>query len=112
MGMFFFYNNRKPRKFNYTPVFFDPEKEERKEQMEKRIRRIREELAREEGKTIETPPQPGNTDFGEAFLSQTRFLKKRKEKEKEGKKPFYSSNFTILLLIIILMVIFYFVFLR
>lgn len=82
--------------------------------MEKRIRRIREELAREEGKTIETPPQPGNTDFGEAFLSQTRFLKKRKEKEKEkeGKKPFYSSNFTILLLIIILMVIFYFVFLR
>jgi hypothetical protein len=112
MGMFFFYNNKKPRKFNYTPILYDPDKEERKEQMEKRIRRIREEVAREEGKTVEPQLQTGNTDFGEAFLSQTKYLKRRKEKEKEGNKPFFTSNLTVALLIIALLIIFYFVFLR
>ena len=47
MGMFFFYNNKKPRKFSHTPILYDPDKEERREQMEKRIRRMREEVARE-----------------------------------------------------------------
>ena len=112
MGLFFFYNNKNLRKFNYTPILYDPDKEERKEQMEKRIRRIREEVAREEGKTVETPREAVNTDFGEAFLSQTKYLKRRKEKEKEGSKPFFTSNLTVVLLIIALLVIFYFVFLR
>jgi hypothetical protein len=78
--------------------------------MEKRIRRIREEVAREEGKTVEPQLQTGNTDFGEAFLSQTKYLKRRKEKE--GNKPFFTSNLTVALLIIALLIIFYFVFLR
>ena len=112
MGMFFFYNNRKPRKFNYKPILYDPDKEERKEQMEKRIRRIKEEVAKEEGRTIETPQEVGKTDFGEEFLSQTKFLKRRKEKEKDGNKPIFASNITIVLLIVALLIIFYFVFLR
>ena len=112
MGMFFFYNNKKPRKFNYTPILYDPDREERKEQMEKRIRRIREEVAREEGKTVETPREAVSPDFGEAFLSQTRYLKRRKEKERTGNKPFFTNNFTVFLLIILLLVIFYFVFMR
>ena len=113
MGMFFFYNNRKPRKFNHSPILYDPDKEERKEQMEKRIRRMREEVAREEGRTVETQPETTRkTDFGEEFLSQTKYLKRRKEREKDENKPFFTSNITIVLLIVALLFIFYFVFLR
>lgn len=113
MGMFFFYNNRKPRKFNHSPIFYDPDKEERREQMEKRIRRMREEVAREEGRTIEPPPEtPRKTDFGEEFLSQTKYLKRRKEREVEDRKPFFTSNITVMLLIIALLFIFYYFFMR
>lgn len=110
--MFFFYNNKKPRKFNYTPILYDPDEEERKEQMAKRIQRIREKVAREEGKTVETPREAVNIDFGEAFLSQTKYLKRRKEKEKKGNTSFFTSNLTVVLMIIVLLIIFYFVFLR
>lgn len=112
MGMFFFYNNRKPRKFNYKPILYDPDKEERKEQMEKRIQRMREEVAREEGRTIEVPQETKKVDFGEEFLSQTKYLKRRKEREKNANKPFFTNNITVVLLIIALLFIFYFVFVK
>lgn len=112
MGMFFFYNNRKPRKFNYKPILYDPDKEERKEQMEKRIQRMREEVAREEGRTIEVPQETKKVDFGEEFLSQTKYLKRRKEREKDANKPFFTNNITVVLLIIALLFIFYFVFVK
>ncbi|WP_436414506.1 hypothetical protein [Petrimonas sp.] len=112
MGMFFFYNNKKPRKFSHTPILYDPDKEERREQMEKRIRRMREEVAREEGREIETPQEAPKTDFGAEFLSQTKYLKRRKEREEDNKRPFFTSNLTVFLLIIALLIIFYFVILR
>jgi hypothetical protein len=92
-------------------VFFDPEKECGKRAVGEKDQRIREELAREEGKTIETHHNPA-IRLRRGFSVADPLPEKEKEKEKEGKKPFYSSNFTILLLIIILKVIFYFVFLR
>ena len=110
--MSFFYNNRKPRKFNYRPILYDPDKEEQKEQMEKRIQRIREEVAREEGRTIEVPQETKKVDFGEEFLSQTKYLKRRKEREQNANKPFFANNVTIVLLIIVLLFIFYFVFVK
>lgn len=110
--MFFFYNNRKPRKFNYRPILYDPDKEEQREQMEKRIQRIREEVAREEGKIIETKEEPQKVDFGEEFLAQTKYLKRRKEREQDEKQPFFTNNITLMLLIIALFFIFYYVFLR
>lgn len=43
MGLFTFFGNRnKPRPFNYQPIYWDPEKEER----EKREKRIEEELGK------------------------------------------------------------------
>lgn len=112
MGLFFFYNNRKPRKFNHRPILFDPAEEARKEQMEKRIRRIKEEVAREEGRTIEPSPVKPKTDFGEEFLSQTKYLKRRKERVDEDSKPFYANNITIVLFLAVLIVLFYLLFLR
>lgn len=112
MGLFFFYNNRKPRKFNHRPILFDPEKEARREEMEKRIRRMKEEVAREEGRPIEPYAEERKTDFKEEFLSQTKYLKKRKEREEGDNKPFYANTTTIVLFLAVLIVLFYILFLR
>ena len=112
MGLFFFYNNRKPRKFNYRPVRYDPKEEARREDMEKRIRRIKAEVAEEEGKPIEMEAQKQPTDFGGEFLSQTKHLKRRKERYDDDSKPFYANNITVILLLAVLAVLFYILFLR
>ena len=36
MGLFSFYNNRRPRQFDHKPIYFDPHKEA----MEERVRKI------------------------------------------------------------------------
>ncbi len=41
MGTFFFYNNRKPRKFNYTHILHDPEEDARKDRLHSRIESIK-----------------------------------------------------------------------
>lgn len=112
MGLFFFYNNRKPRKFNYRPVLYDPKEEARREDMEKRIRRIKAEVAKEEGRPIDLEAQKTPTDFGEEFLSQTKHLKRRKDRYDDESKPFYANNATVILLLAALAVLFYILFLR
>lgn len=111
--MFFFYNNRKPRKFQHRTILFDSDEEARKERMEKRIRRIQEEVAKEEGKQTEMDNNlVEKTDFGKEFVSQTKFLKRRKEREEGGDTPFFTNNITIVLILAVLIVLFYLLFLR
>lgn len=112
MGIFFFYNNRKPRKFQHRTIMFDSDEEARKEKMEKRIRRIQQEVAREEGREIEFEEKHTKPDFGKEFVSQTKYLKRRKEREEEGSKPFFTNNITIVLLLAALIVLFYILFFR
>ena len=76
MGIFFFYNNRKPRKFQHRTIMYDSDEEARKERMEKRIRRMEAEVAREEGREVEFEDKPSRTDFGKEFVSQTKYLKR------------------------------------
>ncbi|MDO5524390.1 MAG: hypothetical protein Q4G48_10145 [Bacteroidia bacterium] len=80
--------------------------------MEKRIRRIKEEVAREEGREVEVSSSPSKTDFGTEFLSQTKYLKRRKERDQDNKRPFFTNNITIVILLIAMVAIFYFVFFR
>ena len=111
--MFFFYNNRKPRKFQHRTILFDSDEEARKERMEKRIRRIQEEVAKEERKQTEMDNNlVEKTDFGKEFVSQTKFLKRRKEREEGGDTPFFTNNITIVLILAVLIVLFYLLFLR
>ncbi len=112
MGIFFFYNNRKPRKFRHKTILFDPNEESRKEEMEKRIRRIQQEVAREEGREIEIEEIKEKTDFGKEFISQTKYLKRRKERDDNEEKPFFANNTTIVLVLAALIVLFYLLFLR
>lgn len=112
MGIFFFYNNRKPRKFQHRTILYDSDEEARKERMEKRIRRIEQEVAREEGREIEQVDIPTKTDFGKEFVSQTKYLKRRKEREEGGDTPFFTKNSVIILVLAALIVLFYILFLR
>lgn len=112
MGLFFFYNNRKPRKFNHRPILFNPEEESRRENMEKRIRRIKEEVAREEGKQAEPQQVREKTDFKEEFLTQTKHLKRRIDRTGDDHRPFYTNNITVVLILAALAALFYILFLR
>ena len=109
MGTFFFYNNRKPRKFNYTPILHDPEEDARKERLEKRIEAIKKEM----GVLPERPEDKSQQrkDFKEEFLSQTRHLKKRKTREASG-QTFFSNNGLLIIILIILFAVFFFWLLR
>ena len=109
MGIFYFYNNRKPRKFNHVPILYNPEEEERQLRMQKRIHEIKKDMnALPEN---EKAPEP-KTNFQEAFLSTSKHLRKRKEREERGEKPFFTNNVTLIILILALFGLFYFIFLR
>lgn len=107
MGIFFFYHNRKPRKFNYTPILYNPEEEERKKKLQSRIEGVK----REMGVLPEDDPVD-KKDFKSEFVSQTRHLRKRKEKESAGKSSFFGNNGLLILILVILFSIFFFLFLR
>lgn len=100
MKLFFFYNNRKPRGFNYKPVYYDPQKEE----LEKRIAKIKREM---EGST--QPDHTFTSSVKGKFLQQSSFLKK-KTGIRNGKNSFSSNNLRIILLFIVAMGLLWFIF--
>lgn len=107
MATFFFYNNRKPRKFGYTPILYNEDEEARKKKLEKRIQEIKKEMG-----VIPEEPKVEPKAFKSEFLSQTHHLKKRKERESTGKGSFLSNNLVLILIIALLFAIFYFWILR
>lgn len=107
MSAFFFYNNRKPRKFNYTPILYNPEEEERQKNLQDRIEKVKREM-----NILPEEIKPDKTDFKADFLSQTRHLKKRKEKQNSGQNSFFVNNKLLILILVVLFVIFYFWILR
>lgn len=103
MGVFFFYNNRKPRKFNHKPILYDPDEDARKEMIEKRITAIKREMG-------ELPPQEVSErkEFKSDFVSQTKHLKKRKERVESGKNSYIANNTVLVIVAAILIAIFFF----
>lgn len=104
MGIFFFYNNRKPRKYNYQPILYNPEEEERQQNLQKRINAIKKEmnvLSHEE-------QNAEKADFGKEFLNQTKHLKRRKEREESGAKTFFTNNGLLIIILVVLFAVFYF----
>lgn len=108
MGMFYFYNNRKPRKFNYQPILYNPDEEARQERLQKRITEIK----REMGAELSEKDKTVNPDIKEEFLQQTTHLQRRKEREAAGKKAFFTNNGLLFLILILLLAIFFFWILR
>jgi hypothetical protein len=104
MGVFFFYKNRKPRKFNYTPILYDPAEDARKERLQKRI----EEIKRDMG----ILPEKERKEFKTGFISQTRHLKRRNEKKASGQRTFLTNNGLLIIIFVVLFGLFFFWLLR
>jgi hypothetical protein len=107
MGTFFFYGNRKPRKFNYTPILHDPVEEARKEKLQKRIQEIKREMG-----VLPEEKVAEKKEFKTEFISQTHHLKKRKAREASGQHTFFTNNGLLIIIVLILFAIFFFWVLR
>lgn len=105
MGSFFFYNNRKPRKFNYSPILFNAEEEERRERLQKRIEDVKKEMGVLPGSEEEATAKK---EFKSEFISQTRHLKKRMESDAAGKPSFFANNGLLIIILVVLFAIFFF----
>lgn len=97
--MFFFYNNRKPRKFNYKPILFNPEKDEFNE----RVHKIKKEM----GVIEDTEYKP--TIKGE-FIRNTDHVRRKINKEGGSGKSNAKRNTTLILFLVLLIVITYFLY--
>jgi uncharacterized membrane protein (DUF106 family) len=103
MATFFFYNNRKPRKFNHKPIYFDPDEDSRKEKLQNRINAIKKEMG-----VLPEEEVKEKKDFKTEFISQTKHLKKRQDRVKEGSSSFITNNGLLILIGIILIAVFFF----
>lgn len=108
MATFFFYNNRKPRKFNYQPILYNPEEEARQTRLQKRITDIKKEM----GVELSEKDKTQKTDLKEEFIQQTTHLRRRKERESSGKKAFFTNNGLLFLILLALLAVLFFWILR
>ena len=109
MASFFFYNNRKPRKFNYKPILYNPEEEARKERLQNRIEDVKKKM----GVLTESDEEAQKKKaFKSDFISQTRHLKKRMEGDASGRPSFFANNGLLIIIMAVLFAIFFFWLLR
>lgn len=103
MSTFFFYGNRKPRKYNYKPILYDPDEQARKERLQKRIEAIKKEMG-----VLPEEKVNERKEFKTEFIAQTRHLKKRREREASGQRNFFSNNGLLIVIMLILFALFFF----
>lgn len=94
--MFFFYNNRKPRKYNYKPILFNPEKDEFNE----RVHKVKKEM----GVIEDTDYKP--TIKGE-FVRHTDHVRRKRNKEESTGKSNTKRNATLIIFLVVLIVVTY-----
>ena len=103
MAKFFFYNNRKPRKFNYKPILFDPDEDARKEKLQKRINAVKREMG-----VLEEEETKEMKDFKAEFVTQTKHLKKRKIRLESGRSSYISNNGILIIIVVVLIVAYFY----
>ena len=97
--MFFFYNNRKPRQFNYKPILYNPDKDEFNE----RVLKVKKEM----GEVEDTDYKP--TIKGE-FMRNTNHLRRKVNKEESSGKSTTKRNITLFIFLVVLIVVGYIVY--
>ncbi len=97
MGIFSFYNMRKPRQFDHKPIYWDPHKEE----MEERQRKIRIELG------LEKPDENFKPRIKGTFIEGTKHLKRSVEKGEDARSRKYKSSKLIVALVILGLIFWY-----
>ena len=107
MAKFFFYNNKKPRKFNYKPILFDPDEDARKERLQNRINSVKREMG-----VLPEEEVKEKKEFKTEFVSQTKHLKKRQDRVESGGNTLFTNNGILIIIVLILIAVFFFWFLR
>ena len=97
--MFFFYNNRRPRQFNYKPILFDPDKDEFNE----RVLKVKKEM----GVVEDTEFKP--TIRGE-FIRNTSHVRRKINKEGSTGKSNTKRNITLTIFLVVLILVGYFLY--
>ncbi|MGL4227207.1 MAG: hypothetical protein ACRC13_05365 [Tannerellaceae bacterium] len=93
MGLFFFYQNRKPRKFGHKPIFYD----ERKEALEERVVKIKKELG-------EMPEEEFQPTVKGSFVEGTSHIKK-KQMRGQTIDSRVSTNIRLAVILILLLIL-------
>jgi len=97
-----FFNVRKPRQFEHTPIYFDP----RKEALNKRIHKVKMELGVEE-----TDYEQYKEAIRGSFIEGTSHLKKSRDRGDDIRNRVY-KNMRLLLILAILGFLYWFFFLK
>ncbi|MDR3252489.1 MAG: hypothetical protein LBT35_02875 [Tannerella sp.] len=100
MGVFNFYNVRKPRQYNHSPIYYDP----RKEALEKRIHKVKAEMGVEE-----TDYEQYKEAIRGSFIEGTTHLKKSRNKGDDIRNRVY-KNMRLILVLAILAAVFWYLF--
>lgn len=103
MAIFPFYNVRKPRQYDHKPIYWDP----RREALEERIRKIHQQLNKEEG----TNPEEYRPSIKGTFIEGTSHLKKSISRG-DTPRDRTSRNMRLLLILVILLIVFWWLFFR
>lgn len=98
MGIFQFYNLKKPRGFSYKPLYSD----ERKENLQRKVEKARREVRGEEGLTAEDVKE----NIKGAFHSSSKHLKKYAGVPNAAEKR-RSQNWLLILVAVLLAMVLY-----
>ncbi|MDR1937409.1 MAG: hypothetical protein LBQ73_02780 [Tannerellaceae bacterium] len=98
MGLFYFYNVRKPKQFNYRPIYYDP----RKEAMEERKLKVKRELGMEISDKEYKPQVRGS------FVDATTHLRKSHLKGDDTHSRMYKNVRLALILTLLLVLLLWF----
>jgi len=101
MGLFSFYNNRRPRQYEHKPIYFDPHKEA----MEERVRKIKKEMGLIEQDEDFKPSIKGT------FVEGTSHLKKRVSKGESTRSRSY-KNIILIGAVVILVILGWYLFFK
>ncbi len=94
--MFFFYNNKRPRQFNYKPILFDPDKDEFNE----RVHKVKKEM----GVIDDLNYKP--TIKGE-FIRNTDHVRRKVSKEGNTPKSNSMRNTKLIIFLVVLIIVAY-----
>lgn len=94
--MFFFYNNKKPRQFNYKPILYNPDKDEFNE----RVAKVKKEM----GVIKDEEFKP--TIKGE-FIRNTDHVRRKVKKDEGSPKKNTMKNTKLIIFLVVLIVIGY-----
>lgn len=97
--MFFFYNNRKPRSFDYKPILFNPEKDEFNE----RVLKVKKEMGVIEDENFKP------TIKGE-FVRNTDHVRRKVSKEEDRGSSTTKRNIRLIIFLVVLIVVAYLIY--